>query len=54
MSIIYKEEGFKVLFSGVVPRTIWISLGGAIFFGAYEAAKQLMGIRESGKKIRED
>ncbi|KAH3684923.1 hypothetical protein WICPIJ_004120, partial [Wickerhamomyces pijperi] len=31
-----KEEGPKVFFSGVAPRTMWISLGGAIFLGVYE------------------
>lgn len=27
------------LFSGVVPRTLWIFLGGYIFFGSYDYAK---------------
>ena len=35
---IYTEEGVKALFSGVVPRTLWISAGGAVFLGAYEAS----------------
>lgn len=26
------EEGAKVLFNGIVPRTCWISCGGAIFW----------------------
>lgn len=34
------EEGPTALMSGVLPRVVWISLGGAIFFGAYEAAKK--------------
>ncbi|CEP21935.1 Putative mitochondrial carrier protein PET8 [Cyberlindnera jadinii] len=34
---ILKEEGIKVFFSGVGPRTMWISAGGAIFLGVYEA-----------------
>jgi len=33
---IYTNEGVKVLFAGVVPRTLWISAGGAVFLGAYE------------------
>lgn len=37
---IAKEEGPKVLLSGMLPRVVWISLGGAIFFGAYEASKK--------------
>jgi solute carrier family 25 S-adenosylmethionine transporter 26 len=42
---IYVSEGLSGLFSGVVPRTIWISAGGAVFLGAYEFAVQgLMGV----------
>jgi solute carrier family 25 S-adenosylmethionine transporter 26 len=26
------------LFAGVVPRTLWISAGGAVFLGVYEWA----------------
>ncbi|XP_054722280.1 S-adenosylmethionine mitochondrial carrier protein-like isoform X2 [Uloborus diversus] len=37
---IYREEGFKSLFSGMLPRVLWISIGGAIFFGAYEKSKK--------------
>ena len=33
---IYRDEGVGVLFAGVVPRTLWISAGGAVFLGAYE------------------
>ncbi|TFK27573.1 S-adenosylmethionine transporter [Coprinopsis marcescibilis] len=33
---IYVTEGWKALFSGVVPRTLWISAGGAVFLGMYE------------------
>jgi len=36
---IYREEGAKTLFKGVVPRITWISIGGAIFLGVYERAK---------------
>ncbi|KAL4073281.1 mitochondrial carrier domain-containing protein [Scleroderma yunnanense] len=35
---IYTREGFCALFAGVVPRTLWISAGGAVFLGVYEAA----------------
>ena len=42
---IYTTEGPKALFSGVVPRTLWISAGGAVFLGVYEwAVHGLMGI----------
>ncbi|TDL17765.1 S-adenosylmethionine transporter [Rickenella mellea] len=31
-------EGTRALFAGVLPRTLWISAGGAVFLGAYEWA----------------
>ncbi|KAI8048651.1 mitochondrial carrier domain-containing protein [Syncephalis plumigaleata] len=31
-----REEGPQVLLKGVVPRVLWISIGGAIFLGVYE------------------
>lgn len=34
---ILQTEGPKALFAGVIPRTMWISLGGAVFLGVYEA-----------------
>lgn len=33
---IYRTEGLRSLFAGVIPRTLWISAGGAVFLGAYE------------------
>ncbi|KAG9122760.1 S-adenosylmethionine transporter [Ceratobasidium sp. 392] len=33
---IYRTEGVGALFSGVVPRTLWISAGGAVFLGVWE------------------
>ncbi|XP_060521472.1 S-adenosylmethionine mitochondrial carrier protein homolog isoform X2 [Cylas formicarius] len=36
---IYHKEGVKGLFAGVVPRTLWIFLGGYIFFGSYDFSK---------------
>uniref|UniRef100_A0A914W6T9 Mitochondrial carrier protein PET8 n=1 Tax=Plectus sambesii TaxID=2011161 RepID=A0A914W6T9_9BILA len=35
---IFKLDGVRGLFAGVVPRTIWMALGGFVFFGAYESA----------------
>lgn len=32
----------RVLFSGLGPRVMWISIGGFVFFGAYEEAKALI------------
>ena len=31
-----REEGWRRLFAGVTPRVLWISLGGALWFGAFE------------------
>ncbi|XP_072014525.1 mitochondrial S-adenosylmethionine carrier protein-like isoform X1 [Amphiura filiformis] len=39
---IWRTEGTKKLFSGIVPRVMWISIGGAIFLGAYEKSKITM------------
>ncbi|GAA5915119.1 hypothetical protein JCM8208_002633 [Rhodotorula glutinis] len=36
---IYTLEGPRALFRGVVPRVMWISGGGAVFLGVYEAVK---------------
>lgn len=35
---IYVSEGVGALFAGVVPRTLWMSAGGAVFLGVYEWA----------------
>ncbi|GAA5830397.1 hypothetical protein JCM5353_002429 [Sporobolomyces roseus] len=43
MRAIYTIEGPKSLFKGIVPRVIWISLGGAVFLGVYEQGKKLLG-----------
>lgn len=40
---IMNEEGPRTLFSGVGPRVMWISIGGFVFFGAYEKAKSVLG-----------
>ena len=36
---VWQEFGIKGLFAGVVPRTLWISIGGAVFFGVYEKCR---------------
>lgn len=33
------EGGFTVFWSGLQPRVMWISIGGFVFFGAYEGFK---------------
>ena len=39
VSTIWYEKGVKGLFAGIIPRTLWISIGGAVFFGVYEKMK---------------
>ena len=42
---IYLEGGTRLLFAGVGPRVTWISIGGFVFFGAYDfACKALTAI----------
>lgn len=38
---IYKD-GSATFFRGIVPRTLWISAGGAVFLGMYEVASSLL------------
>ncbi|CAG0917232.1 unnamed protein product [Notodromas monacha] len=42
VALVYREKGIKGLFAGVVPRVIWISVGGAIFLGVYEKVKHVL------------
>mmetsp|Transcript_66675 Transcript_66675/g.150547 ORF Transcript_66675/g.150547 Transcript_66675/m.150547 type:complete len:227 (-) Transcript_66675:289-969(-) len=46
LQLIFKEEGFAALFKGITPRVTWITIGGFIFFGAYETSTKLL--RSSG------
>ena len=45
---VYLEEGWRALFAGVGPRVMWISLGGAAFFTAYEF------VRNTFSKVLDD
>ncbi|WKY00090.1 hypothetical protein Q1695_014736 [Nippostrongylus brasiliensis] len=38
---IYSTRGFSAMFLGVTPRTLWMTAGGFVFFGAYETALAL-------------
>lgn len=40
---IWREEGGGAFFKGVGPRTMWISIGGAVFLGSYQWASNLLG-----------
>jgi solute carrier family 25 S-adenosylmethionine transporter 26 len=39
---IWQAGGISMFFRGVVPRTVWIALGGCVFFGSYETAKLML------------
>lgn len=39
---IYREKGVKGFFAGFVPRVMWITLGGGIFFGFYDLTTRLL------------
>ncbi|TRY63438.1 hypothetical protein TCAL_03629 [Tigriopus californicus] len=43
LQTVWRESGATGLMAGVTPRTLWISVGGAIFFGVYEKAKTIFG-----------
>lgn len=42
LKVIFAEKGVRGLFAGVVPRVMWITIGGGIFFGVYEQTKVLV------------
>lgn len=44
LSTIAANEGRRALFRGGLPRTLWISAGGAIFLGVYEQALDVVGV----------
>ncbi|KAL7534331.1 hypothetical protein ACHAWF_004798 [Thalassiosira exigua] len=39
---VVKEEGGAALLSGIQPRVMWISIGGFVFFGAYESYRSIL------------
>lgn len=45
---IFATEGVRSLFSGFVPRTLWIGLGGFVFLGTFEAGVNAL---EGGRDI---
>lgn len=38
---IAKEEGVSAFFKGWLPRLLWISIGGCVFFSALEEARNV-------------
>eukprot|EP01147_Barroeca_monosierra_P006655 gene6655-9434_t len=53
LSNIFRKEGVRALFAGVAPRTALISLGGAIFFGAFEKARQIFWLAHDSIALSE-
>lgn len=47
---IYREKGIGGLFAGVVPRVMWITIGGAIFFGFYDLTTRFLQINNGDKR----
>uniref|UniRef100_H2Y959 Mitochondrial S-adenosylmethionine carrier protein n=1 Tax=Ciona savignyi TaxID=51511 RepID=H2Y959_CIOSA len=45
MNDVWRTGGFPALFSGVVPRVIWISVGGFVFLGMYDTTKHFLTSR---------
>ena len=45
---IYAEGGVRRFYSGIVPRTLWISCGGCVFFGSYETVRELLVCYQQG------
>jgi solute carrier family 25 S-adenosylmethionine transporter 26 len=39
----YRGEGAKIFLRGIQPRVMWMSIGGFVFFGAYEGFKTALG-----------
>jgi len=36
---VYRDEGARKLFSGTIPRVVWLSLGAFLYLGAYDFSK---------------
>lgn len=47
---LWSEGRIRSLFAGAVPRVLWVSIGGFVFFGVYEKVIQLIGGSESINK----
>ncbi|KAK3943588.1 mitochondrial carrier domain-containing protein [Diplogelasinospora grovesii] len=49
---IFKHGGLRPFFSGIGPRVMWISIGGAIFLGSYQWTVNTLQPRESERERR--
>lgn len=43
---LWNEGRIRSLFAGAVPRVLWVSIGGFVFFGVYEKIIQLANFKE--------
>lgn len=43
IAAVARDEGVAALWKGVGPRVMWITIGGALFFGTYETVKSAAG-----------
>lgn len=41
---VYRDEGIRGLFAGFIPRIMWITIGGAIFFGGYDLSTNILTV----------
>lgn len=39
---VYRERGFRGIFAGFVPRVMWITIGGGVFFGFYDLTTRVL------------
>ena len=50
-----RQEGAKALLSGIGPRVIWISAGGAVFLGALRVGERVSvsakGVGEASERL---
>ena len=44
---VLEQRGVRGLFAGVVPRTLWIGLGGAVFLGSFDGAAKVLELSQS-------
>ena len=51
---IVRDEGRGTLLNGIQPRVMWISIGGFVFFGAYEACKNIVSNFIGSKKKKNE
>lgn len=46
LKVVWSESGLTGCFAGVLPRMIWISIGGAIWLGSYEKILEILANRK--------